>query len=403
MEVERIEIEENTEQIRHFAGELARKLEGHFSSLPKPVLKNIVMIVIATVLLLRTPRGWYGRMTLSGIARCMKTPGQVRVRYKRLDRFLTNKRFDTKKTIAGLLELARGKDCQGFLSILIDQSAIGDVQVIAASVPYQGRSIPFYMETFEYGKIRFSQNKIEKAFFTRLQKELGRKYTLIFIMDRGYASVLYIAGFNEQHQLYILRGCSNVIIEYSEGGQSKRISLGRLPHRQGHAKRYRNVIYHDKGKELVDIIVYREKGFKEPWFLIVPAGSEQILPTEEVVAWYRSRMKIEVTFRDFKSHVGVRGLKLKVAKAEKIGRLLVCLAIAYILLIALGDCDFAKQFRKHIEVLRRRPRHGTRRSLSVLTVALFVATDSFLLNVSNLMKLLTSLVCSSVHGLCPVP
>jgi len=394
-----VEIKSNEEAIKDFNKELRRQLDKHFSSLSKPIVKNIVEVVIALVGLLRTPRGWYGRMTLSGVARCMRTKGKTRIRYKRLDRFLRNGRFSTSDTIVGLLHLTRGEKRNGLLPLLIDQTAIRDVQVISASFPYQGRSIPLAMETFEHETIKFSQNKIEKGFFARLQRTLGRDNVLLLIMDRGYAKVQYIFDF-KQGPLYIIRGRREVKIEYWKGKKRKRIGLGRLPHGQGKAKSYRNVLYHGKRKVLVDVIVYRGKGFKEPWFLIVPPGKEEILPTDEVVRWYRSRMNIEVKFRDFKSCLGVRGLKLEVRKAEKIGRLLVCLAIVYILLLVIGDSDLGKQLRKQIEVLRKRRRHGTRRTLSVLTIALFMATDSFLLTLSNLMKLLVSILSSSTYGLC---
>ena len=331
----------------------------------------------------------------------MRTEGDMRVRSKRLDRFLRNKRFETNKIIFGMLKLTHGENSEGLLPILIDQSAIGDVQVIGASFPYQGRAIPLSVETFEYDKMTLSQNQIEKGVFTQLQKSVGKGIRPLFIMDRGYANVKYILDFNRKKAFYIIRGRSNVKIEYNEGGKFRRIGLGRLPHRQGQARRYRNVIYHDKEKVLVDIVVYREKRFKEPWFLIVPPGVEEILPTEQVVEWYRLRMRIEVKFRDFKSCLGVRGLKLKVDKAEKIGRLLICMAIAYVLLIVMGDSDLARQLRKRIEVLRKRRRHGTRRTLSVLSMALFMATDSFLLTLSNLMALLASILSSSTGGLCP--
>ncbi len=397
-----MEIRSNEEEIKNFAAELRKKLDEHFSSLTKPALKNITEIVIALVILLRTPRGWYGRLTLNGIARCMRTQGDIRVRYKRLDRFLRNNRFEIGKTILGLLRLSRGEDIKGIFPILIDQSTVGagDVRVISASFPYQGRAIPLAMETFEYGKIKFSQNRIEKDFFAQLQKRLGQENTLLMIMDRGYAKVQYISDFNRQGLLYIIRGRGNVKVEYTEGGKRYRTGLGRLPHGQGKVKRYSNVVYHDKEKILVDIVVYREKGFKEPWFLIVPPGREEIMPTEQVVQWYRSRMRIEVKFRDFKSYFGIRGLRLEVKKAEKISRLLFCMAITYILLIVMGDSDLGRKLRKEIEVLRRRGRHGTRRTLSVLSIALFMATDSFLLTLHNLMDLLASLLSSSVNGLC---
>lgn len=395
-----LEAKNSIEEIKEFGGQLRKKLDRHFCSLSKPVLKNITEVVIALVLLLRTPRGWYGRMTLCGIARCMRTKGDVRVRSKRLDRLLRNNRFSVAETAPGLLELACGEARGGFLPVLIDQTALTDVQVISASFAYQSRAIPMAIKTFEYEKMSMSQNKIEKDFFVRIQESVKDRNTTVLIMDRGYAKAEYLGDFNEQKQLYIIRGRSEVIIEYNDSGRRRRIGVGRLPHRQGYAKRYCNVTYHDKQKVLVDIIVYREKGFKEPWFLLVPAGSEKILATEEVVELYRSRMRIEVKFRDFKSCLGVRGLKLQTQKAEKIGRLLVCMAIAYVLLIAMGSSELGKQIRKQTEVLRKTRRHGTRRTLSVLTVALLMATDSLLLTLSNLMKFLASIVSSSAGGLC---
>lgn len=398
-----MDIEDNADAIHRLAVALRGKVRGSFSSLSRPVITNMIEVMIAVVLLWRTNRGWYGRMTLSGIARCMKTGRDVRCRYKRLDRFLTNARFEPAQTGAGLLEFAGGGSGQEPLLVLIDQSAIGDVQLLAASFPCQGRSIPFCMDTFEYGKLVTSQKQIEREFFVRLQREFGQHRLLIFVMDRGYASVRYLCDFQGQEQLYIIRGCSPVMVEYQDAGQTKRIGLGRLPHRQGCATRYRRVAYHDKEKIFVDIIVYRERGFKEPWFLIVPAGAEDRLPTDQVVQWYRSRMRIEVTFRDFKSHLGVRGLHLYVAKADKIRRLLLCLAMAYILLLVLGDSDLARQFRHRIEIERKKRRHGTRRTLSVLTVALFLASDPFLLSFSNFLNLLTTTVNSSGGSLCPDP
>lgn len=56
---------------------------------------------------------------------------------------------------------------------LIDQTDMLGVQVISASVPYQGRSLPFAMVTLEYENNRDSQTKIEKDFFALLEQEVG--------------------------------------------------------------------------------------------------------------------------------------------------------------------------------------------------------------------------------------
>lgn len=387
-------------EVASFTAEMRRKLYEHFSSLPKPVLKNIAEVVVALMILLRTPRGWYGRLTLNGVARCMKTRGNLHTRYKRLDRFLKNDRFATHKAVPGLIQLTFGENLQGILPVLIDQTAAGDVQIIAASVSYKNRAVPLAMKTFEYSGIKFSQKKIEQDFFEELRSDLANVAKSLFVMDRGYADSKYIQLFNQQKQLYIIRGIRNVMVEYKERGKTRKINLGRLPHRQGRVKRFRNVMCHDKARAVVDIIVYREEGFQEPWFLIVPPGTEDILSSKKVVDLYASRMRIEVKFRDFKSHLGIRGLSLKVNKAEKIGRLMVCLAIVYVLLLVIGDSPMAKQFRRRVEIKRTKKRHGTRRTLSVLTVAIFMITDSFLLNLANVMRFLSSTLNGASGGLC---
>jgi len=192
--------------------------------------------------------------------------------------------------------------------------------------------------------------------------------------------------------LYIIRGRRDVIVEYREKGEVYRKNLGRLRHRQGVAQRYSNVLYQGERREKVDIIVYRERRFKEPWFLIVPASSEKLLPTDLVISWYRARMRIEVSFRDFKSQLGIRGLTLRVRKAERLSRLLCGLILVYILLLTLGGSCLGEGLRKAFEIPRLKPRHGTTRALSVLSLALMAITDTFMLNLSNLLRILTELL-----------
>lgn len=374
------------EEWRELEGEVRKALEETFSDVRATVRKNLAALVIGLVMLLRTPRGWYGRLSLSGVSRALPTRGQVTARYKRLHRFLDNPRFHNESFSAGLLRLATGGSCPSLVPVLVDQTAVGGVQVLTASYPVEGRAIPLAMATFEHAKLEWSQNLLEEGFLRRLAGALPPQVRLVWIMDRGYGRATLLVVCRNQQWLFVIRGRAAVIVEY----QRRRLSLGRLPHRQGKACRYRGVLYQGKEKERVDIIVYREKGFKEPWYLLVPADSEEILPTDTVVQLYRSRMQIEVSFRDFKSWLGVRGLRLKVRQAERLNRLLTGLAMSYILLLALGTSRLAQQLRREIEVLRRRSRHGTRRTLSCLFLALMVVADPLLLSFSNLTQLLKS-------------
>lgn len=369
---------------RELEGEVEGALGETFSDLRATVRKNLAALVIGLVAVLRMSRGWYGRLSLSGVARGLPTRGQVRARYKRLHRFLDNPSFRSESLSAGLLELATGGHCPPLVPVLVDQTAVGEVQVLTASYPLEGRAVPLAMTMFEHGELESSQNLLEEDFLRRLVGTLPPGVRLVRIMDRAYGRVSLLLLCRRQGWLFIIRGRASVVVHY----QGQRLSLGRLPHRQGRACRYRSVLYQGREKEPVDVVVYRERGFKEPWFLLLPAASEELLSTETAVRLYRSRMKIEVSFRDFKSWLGVRGLRLKVRRAERLNRLLMGLAVGYILLLALGTSRLAQQLRREIELPRRRARHGTRRTLSVLFLALLVAADPLLLSLSNLTRVL---------------
>ena len=102
-------------------------------------------------------------------------------------------------------------------------------------------------------------------------------------------------------------------------------------------------------------MIYFDPKFKDIWYLIVPPGSEVILPTKEVVKLYRARMQIEQGFRDWKTHLGVRGLKLKVDRDIRLTRLLFALSVAYLLLVLLGASDLGESPRNKFEVRRTKP------------------------------------------------
>jgi hypothetical protein len=185
-------------------------------------------------------------------------------------------------------------------------------------------------------------------------------------MDRGYARASLLKQLRTLSIPFVLRGRSNTIVRVG----NRRLSLGRLARRLGQARRYANAAYQDSSQEPVDVVVFHDPQFKEPWFLLVPAGSRAQLPTDDVVELYRERMHIELTFRDWKTHLGVRGLRLEVDAPARLGRLLLALSIAYILAVLLGAGEIAQRVRAYCEVLRSKPRHGTRRRLGALSIGI---------------------------------
>jgi len=279
--------------------DLLQLIVASFIGIRKTVAKNLAHLTIAFLLLSRGERSRNGQISISAISRLMITEAKPKNRYKRLNRFLDNSHFNVLDLVPGFFYFIYGKTSLDLLPVVIDQTTIRGVEVISTSVPFEGRALPIGLTSFEYGLMEGSQNDLERVFFKTLIDRLPARLAAVFILDRGYSRVQLMRDFSSHAALFIIRGCRNVSVKVGR----RWLSLGRLKYRLGKVVRYRNVLLRRHDSELVDIIVYRERGFKEPWFLVVPPGCEGILTTEKVVELYRERMQIEVKFRDFKTHL----------------------------------------------------------------------------------------------------
>ncbi len=340
-----------------------------FDGLRRPVQKNLAVLTVAFLRVLGAARSGHGRLSLGALFRVLPTPGTPHAREKRLHRFLGNPQLDPRGVTAGLARLIFGRRGHGLWPIAFDQTKAGATQALVAGVPFEGRTLPLAVYAFEYPWVERaakSQNYLEEVFLCDLEEALPRGVRGVFIGDRGYARAALLRRSARLARLYILRGRAGTQVEYA----GRRIKLRELPARPGRAVRYPHVRYQAQERVPVDVVSFHDPAFREPWYLLVPPGSETLLPTETVVALYRERMQVEQSFRDFKTHLGLRGLKLKVRVTERTGRLLLAFAIAYGLALVLGVSPEAQQARQDLEIPRRRPRHGTVRTLSVLSVAM---------------------------------
>lgn len=329
---------------------------------------NIAILTVAMLQLWRGARGGHGGITLCALSRTIPLDENEKARSKRLYRLLRNPLLEGTQMTPLLILLALGSNPRGWVPMVVDQTDIRGTQTIMAGIRVANRILPVAFCCFEYEKIRKSQNTIESALLLLIAAHLPFGCKPLFVMDRGYARVELLKELKRLGIPYLIRGRSSTIVQY----RHQRHALGRFSHKKGKALRYRNALYHDKKQEPVDIILFHDPNFKEPWYLLVPADSEENLSTEEVVSLYRQRMHIELTFRDWKTHLGVRGLQLEVDIAPRLERLLLVLTVAYIIAVLLGACSASRKVRDHCEVLRSTPRHGTRRRLSALSIAILL-------------------------------
>lgn len=352
-------------------------VDRFFGRLPRPVRKNLALLVEAFVTLTAALRSGNGELTLAAVARALPLPTSFKDRYKRLNRFLDNRLFDPLGLSEGLYAVLLGTAAaQTTVPVLLDQSTVGMAQLLLAGLPLAGRILPLGLMTFTYSDIQSrperekSQNFVEHCFMLRLLEAAPEGLRLCFILDRGYARVSLIRQLLAQPRAsFILRTRRDVMIERPKHGRWTRCRIGSLRGRHGQPRRLERIRYRGWHPIEVDLVIYYERGHKEPWYLVVPPGSAGRLPTADVVALYRRRMHIEQGFRDFKTHLGIRGLRLQVRISERVQRLLMAFTLAYALVVALGLTRVADQARERLEDRRSAGRHGTTKILSARTVA----------------------------------
>ena len=346
---------------------LSGLMEARFSGLTKPIRKNLVVLTSAFILVLSAVRSGQGRLSLAALARAFPTQGTAHAREKRLHRFLKNRRLDF-RTVSSSLATILLPPGKRFCPVILDQTKS---QALLAAVPYAGRALPLACYTFAYPLTEpalKSQNQLEHIFLLDTETSLPPGVIAVWIADRAYARSLLLQQSEQEQRPYIVRGRKETIITY----QGRRMKLGQLHAPPRKALRYQDVLYHAQRKVPVDVIVYYDPAYQEPWYLLVPVAYRNLLETELVVDLYRERMQIEQSFRDFKTHLGLRGLNLQIDIAPRMGRLLLAFCLAYILCVLLGESSLGQQARRGFEIPRYTARHGTRRTLSALSIAMLI-------------------------------
>jgi hypothetical protein len=328
------------------------------------ILKNIALVTYALLTLFSGARGSNGWLSKAALARCLPLDIGPKTREQRLYRFLANQRFTPEVMIPLLVALACGPPLPGPIPLILDQTSIRGIPTLLIGLVFEGRVIPVAFSCFTYSRIQKSQNILEHALILAVMSCFPAKQRPWLIMDRGYARIGLLMKLGLEGIPFLVRAQKNVLV-YRKG---EPIALGRLSVKAGHIQRY-SVRYHSKEKEPLDLIIFHGKGYQEPWYLLVPANTPE--SAKEIVALYAKRMSIEQGFRDWKTHLGIRGMVfVNDNPAPRLTRLLLAFSLSYLLCLALGSTTDSQRVRAFVEIPRRTPRHGTTRTLSALYIGI---------------------------------
>lgn len=347
-------------------------VDGSFRELRRSVRKTLILVCTALVTVMTGTRSGAGRLSLAALYRVLPVASRPHSRENRLRRFLENRRLEGRAVSTGLGRLLLTRGGRGFWPVLIDQTKIGPVEALVAAAPFEGRAVPLALYTFAYPwrEVVPSQNRLEDIFLGDLVDSIPQGIVPVFVGDRGYGRARLLQRCQQEGTWLLVRGRAGTVVEY----QGRRLKLRQLTAAPRTPVRYADVLYHSQQRVPIDVVVYHDPAYAEPWHLLVPCWTRRAWRPTQVVQLYQRRMQIEQSFRDFKTHLGVRGLQLRARIPERLGRLLLAFCLVYAVLVLLGVTPAGVRARRDLEILRRRPRHGTRRTLSVLSVAMLMLT-----------------------------
>jgi hypothetical protein len=279
------------------------------------------------------------RVSLANIGRQML--GSAKHQIKRCWRFCANDRIETADAMRGIIGRLLKKRSKRKakpprpLVVALDWVDIKGFQTLVASAVLKGRSTPICWASttgHEY-KGHKSRNAFEESLLLVLRSMIPESIRVILLADRGFGRCALAAFCRRHHFSYLIRIQPKVNVKF-KGFEGK---LMDYPVFRGIAKVLRDVAYRSDGAVTQNVVVRWRKNLPkkrdECWFLMTDLPGT----ASELCALYGRRMTIEQLFRDHKSKRNGWSLRdTQLTTPERLDRLLLILAIAYLLLCGIG-------------------------------------------------------------------
>jgi hypothetical protein len=272
------------------------------------------------------------RVSLAAIGRHML--GSVKHQIKRCWRFCANDRIETADAMRGIVARLLKKRKKALI-VALDWVDIRGFQTLVASAVLKGRSTPLcWASTTNHAyEGHKSRNAFEESLLLVLRSMIPETVKVILLADRGFGRCALAAFCRRNHFSYLIRIQPKVCVQF-RGFCGKLLDY---PVFKGMAKVLKDVAYRSDGAVTQNIVVCWRKNLPrrrdECWFLMTDLNGT----AAELCTLYGRRMTIEQLFRDHKSKRNGWSLRdTQVTQPERLDRLLLILAIAYLLLCGIG-------------------------------------------------------------------
>jgi hypothetical protein len=272
------------------------------------------------------------RMSLANLGRA--AVGSAKHQIKRAWRFCANERIEPTDAMRGVVERLVKKRKKPLL-VALDWVDVRGFQTLVASAVLKGRSVPLCWASASghvYDGHR-SRNAFEESLLLVLRSMVPRTVKVILLADRGFGRTALAAFCRLQGFSHLIRIGPKVTVRL-KGFHGKLLDY---PVKKGVAKVLRDAAYRSDEAVVQNVVVRWKPGLPEKrdecWFLMTDLSGT----AHQLCALYARRMTIERLFRDQKSKRNGWSLRdTQLTTPERLDRLLLVLAIAYLLLCGIG-------------------------------------------------------------------
>jgi hypothetical protein len=280
-----------------------------------------------------------GRVNLAEIGRRLLGEATAKSRIQRTWRFTTNTRVVVSDAMGGVIDKLVGRRPskptrrKKALLIALDWTEIRNFHTLMAAAVLKGRAVPLLWASYPEWVLHKSQNNLEEGLLHLLRTLVPDDVRVILLADRGFGRTELARTCQGLRFHYVIRIRPDVWVH----GAQFHGKLLDFPVRKGTARLLRNVAFRKNDPVRQNVAVRWKPGLPkkrdEPWFLMTDLDRG----VESLSDLYGKRMTIEELFRDHKSRRNGWALRhTKITKADRLDRLLLILALAYILQIGLG-------------------------------------------------------------------
>jgi hypothetical protein len=244
---------------------------------------------------------------------------------KRLRRFLSNPRLEMEALHQRLSYLALAvSDAPGRLvPILVDLTYMHPYAFLVASVNKGGRALPIGWHAFRrdlVGEAVYSENQLIDRLIAEVLARIPPTLTAVIVADREFARATFFRALQRQKRDFVVRVDRETWVHHA----SYVGAMGKLALAPGMHMRWLPASEYGQSERIpINLLVVWKRGYAEPWLLATSLDDPKL-----AFSLYRSRMKIEHGFRDWKTHLRLKNT-LRAQNVAYVKGLMTVLALLY--------------------------------------------------------------------------